>query len=109
VSGEDFLAAAKARGVQLGNLKQTKANKREADRYAKALRLIRAFTEAIASFDPQRVRIRGIGTSYVLRLPQPARKTATKIVEPATTAVAFVKIVSMTVSRLERRGGYDAG
>jgi DNA invertase Pin-like site-specific DNA recombinase len=34
------LAAAKARGVQLGNAKQAKENKREADRYAKALRPI---------------------------------------------------------------------
>ena len=32
------LAAAKARCVQLGNPKQAKANKHEADRYAKALR-----------------------------------------------------------------------
>src|SRR5215831_17799128 len=32
------LAAAKARGVQLGNPQQAKANKHEADRYAKALR-----------------------------------------------------------------------
>jgi DNA invertase Pin-like site-specific DNA recombinase len=32
------LAAARARGVQLGNPKQARANKREADRYAKALR-----------------------------------------------------------------------
>ena len=39
-SGENSLAAAKARGVQLGNPKQAKANKREADRYAKALRPI---------------------------------------------------------------------
>jgi len=31
---------AKARDVQLGNPKQAKANKREADRYAKALRPI---------------------------------------------------------------------
>ena len=34
------LAAAKARGVQLGNVEQAKENKREADRYAKTLRLI---------------------------------------------------------------------
>jgi DNA invertase Pin-like site-specific DNA recombinase len=34
------LAAAKARGVQLGNPKQAKTNKREADWYAKALRPI---------------------------------------------------------------------
>ena len=33
------LAAAKARGVQLGNPKQAKTNKHEADRYAKVLRL----------------------------------------------------------------------
>jgi|HubBroStandDraft_3_1064219.scaffolds.fasta_scaffold2018683_1 hypothetical protein len=39
-SGENSLAAAKARGVQLGNPKQ--ANNREADRYAKALALKRA-------------------------------------------------------------------
>jgi DNA invertase Pin-like site-specific DNA recombinase len=36
------LAAAKARGVQLGNPKQAKANKQEADRYAKALRPVLA-------------------------------------------------------------------
>jgi DNA invertase Pin-like site-specific DNA recombinase len=36
------LAAAKARGVQLGNPKQAKANKQQADRYAKALRPILA-------------------------------------------------------------------
>ena len=34
------LAAAKARGVQLGNTEQAKENKREADRYAKTLRPI---------------------------------------------------------------------
>ena len=34
------LAAAKARGVRLGNPKQAMANKREADSYAKALRSI---------------------------------------------------------------------
>jgi DNA invertase Pin-like site-specific DNA recombinase len=34
------LAAAKARGVQLGNAEQAKENKREADRYAKMLRPI---------------------------------------------------------------------
>jgi len=34
------LAAAKARGVQLGNAEQAKENKREADRYAKTLRPI---------------------------------------------------------------------
>jgi hypothetical protein len=33
-------AAAKARGVQLGNPRQAMANKHEADRYAKALRPI---------------------------------------------------------------------
>ena len=34
------LAAAKARGVRLGNVEQAKENKREADRYAKTLRPI---------------------------------------------------------------------
>jgi DNA invertase Pin-like site-specific DNA recombinase len=34
------LAAAKARGVQLGNVEQAKENKREADRYANTLRPI---------------------------------------------------------------------
>src|SRR5215471_13063963 len=34
------LAAAKARGVRLGNLAQAKVNKREADRYAKTLKPI---------------------------------------------------------------------
>ena len=34
------LAAAKARGVKLGNVKQAEENRREADRYAKALRPI---------------------------------------------------------------------
>jgi hypothetical protein len=37
---ERALATAKARGVQLGNPEQAKANKHEADRYAKALRPI---------------------------------------------------------------------
>ena len=35
------LAAAKARGVQLGNAEQAKENKREADKYAKTLRPVR--------------------------------------------------------------------
>jgi DNA invertase Pin-like site-specific DNA recombinase len=34
------LAAAKARGVQLGNAEQAKENKRKADRYAKSLKPI---------------------------------------------------------------------
>src|SRR5262245_32302389 len=37
---EQALAAAKARGVQLGNTEQAKKNKREAGRYAKTLRPI---------------------------------------------------------------------
>ena len=38
VRTKQALAAAKARGVQLGNAEQAKENKREADRYAKTLR-----------------------------------------------------------------------
>jgi len=38
---EGHRAAAKARGVQLGNAEQAKENKREADKYAKTLRPVR--------------------------------------------------------------------
>jgi len=40
------LAAAKARGVQLGNPEQAKENKRKADRYAKTLRWSSTWAES---------------------------------------------------------------